>query len=174
MNSQRPVEGLRNGSDQERAFPTSCGLPKREGPQRIGAERSFVVVPAETWHTQTAVPQMKVRIEDVEALRGSVARRSLGVRPPPTDGSRARDTATFQTFIELRGCQKLSCRERSNSVTTPMSYRGSSGSSPAWTNSHSIATWSHLNALGLHCSVARIDVESSRIANVSNLKIPFP
>ena len=26
-------------------------------------------MPAETWHTQTAVPQMKVRIEDVEALR---------------------------------------------------------------------------------------------------------
>ena len=44
-------------------------LAEEEGPQRINAERSFVVVPAETWYARITTPKIKVSIEDVEALK---------------------------------------------------------------------------------------------------------
>ena len=44
-------------------------LAEEEGPQHIGTDRPFVVVPATTWYAQEAALQLKVRIEDVEALK---------------------------------------------------------------------------------------------------------
>ena len=44
-------------------------LAEEEGPQRIAAEMSFVIVPAAMWYARFTAPKIKVRIEDVEALK---------------------------------------------------------------------------------------------------------
>ena len=43
-------------------------LAEEEGPQHIGADRAFVIVPAATWYARITAPKIKVSIEARDAL----------------------------------------------------------------------------------------------------------